>query len=120
ARDFRSGGLEFDCGYGLFVTALDADNGAPAADWDTPQGGCIAFALGRNAALSGGPCESISGVQDAWLAWVQWVIAAGVDGVDFRISGHGTHTDEPLDYGFNDEVLEGLRHQGSGETLDEI
>ena len=70
--------------------------------------------------MSGAPCESIPGVQDAWLAWVQWVIDAGVDGVDFRISAHGTHTDEPLDYGFNDEVLEGLRRQGSDENLDAI
>jgi hypothetical protein len=120
ARDFRTNGLEFDCGYGLFVTALDANNAAPAADWDAPQGGCIAFALGRNMELSGAPSESIAGVQYAWLAWVEWVIDAGVDGVDFRISGHGTHTDDPLAYGFNDEVLAGLRRQGIAETLDTI
>ena len=119
-RDFRTAGLEFDCGYGPFMTALDVDNSATSAAWDTPQGGCIAFATGKNDVLSGGPCESLPEVQDAWLIWLQWLIDAGVDGVDFRISAHGTHTDEPLDYGFNEEILAGLRRQGSDESAVEI
>ena len=70
-RDFRRQGLEFDCGYGLFQYALDADNRAQSAAWDTPQGGCIAFALGVNEVLGGAPCESVPAVQDAWLAWLR-------------------------------------------------
>lgn len=104
-RDFRREGLEFDCGYGLFRYALDADNRAQSAAWDTPQGGCVAFALGVNPVLGGAPCESVPAIQDAWLAWLRSLIDAGVDGVDIRISAHGTHTDEPFEYGFNDEVL---------------
>ena len=34
------------------------------------------------------------------------MIAAGVDGVDFREENHSTHTDYPEDYGFNDVVLQ--------------
>ena len=105
-RDFRRGGVEFDCGYGLFQYALDADNHEGSAAWDTPQGGCVAFALGVNPTLGGAPCASVPAVQDAWLAWLQSLIAAGVDGVDIRISGHGTHTDQPFEYGFNDEALD--------------
>lgn len=119
-RDFRTAGLEFDCGYGPFMTALDMDNSATSAAWDTPQGGCIAFATGKNDVLSGGPCESLLEVQAAWLTWLQWLIDAGVDGVDFRISAHGTHTDEPLDYGFNEEIVAGLRHAGRNESDVEI
>jgi hypothetical protein len=103
-RDFRIGGLEFDIGYGPFRIALDVDNSANDENWDTPQGGCIAFAIGSNPELGGAPCESLPEVQARWLDWLQWLIAAGVDGVDMRISAHGTHTDEPLEYGFNDEV----------------
>jgi len=119
-RDFRTAGLEFDCGYGPFLTALDVDNAAASASWDTPQGGCIAFATGRNDVLAGAPCESLPEVQEAWQAWLRWIIDAGVDGVDFRISAHGTHTDQAPEYGFNEEVLAGLRRQGRVETLDEI
>ena len=104
-RDFRTSGLEYDCGYGSFTTSLDADNEATTENWDTPQGGCIGFATGVNDELGGAPCESLPEVQSAWLGWVDWLIAAGVDGVDFRISAHGTHTDEPFAYGFNDEVV---------------
>ena len=104
-RDFRRQGLEFDCGYGLFEYALDADNRAASAAWDDPQGGCVAFAVGSNAFLGGAPCESLPAVQDAWLAWLQRLIDAGVDGVDIRVSAHGSHTDEPFAYGFNAEVL---------------
>jgi hypothetical protein len=120
ARDFRTDGLELDCGYGLFRTALDADNAAPSTEWDTPQGGCIAFATGTNAELSGAPCESIPGVQDAWLAWLDWLIGHGVDGVDVRISAHGTHTDAPGEYGFNEEVLATLGRTGDAENRDAL
>jgi hypothetical protein len=108
-RDFRTGGLEFDCGYGPFLTALDVDNSAVTEGWDTPQGGCIAFALGRNDVLSGGPDESRPEVRAAWLDWVRWLLAAGVDGIDVRISAHGTHTDEPFAYG-SDPIERGDRY----------
>ena len=54
------------------------------------------------AARPASPCPA---VQDAWLRWLDSLIAAGVDGVDFRISAHGSHTDEPFEYGFNEEIL---------------
>ena len=58
-----------------------------------------------NAFLGGAPCESLPAVQDAWLRLARAPHRAGVDGVDIRISAHGSHTDEPFDYGFNAEVL---------------
>jgi hypothetical protein len=116
-RDFRTGGLEYDCGYGPFSTALDADNEAATESWDTPQGGCIAIALGVNDELSGAPCESLADVQANWLRWVDWLLAAGVDGIDVRISAHGTHTDEPHAYGFNDEILAAVEDAGDATTV---
>ncbi|HVA86780.1 MAG TPA: hypothetical protein VNF73_10755 [Candidatus Saccharimonadales bacterium] len=108
-RDFRTDGLEFDAGYGPFAIDLDVDNGAPNATWSAPQGGCVAFALGRNESLAGAPCESEPEVQRIWLAWIERLIRAGVDGVDIRVSAHGTLTDEPAAYGFNAPVIDAYR-----------
>jgi hypothetical protein len=116
-RDFRTGGLEYDCGYGPFSTALDADNQARTENWDTPQGGCVAIAPGVNDELSGAPCESLADVQANWLRWVDWLLAAGVDGIDVRISAHGTHTDEPHQYGFNDEILAAVEDAADATTV---
>jgi hypothetical protein len=108
-RDFRIDGLEFDTGYGPFVIDLDVDNGAPTTTWSTPQGGCVALAVGRNETLPGAPCESEPEVQRIWLAWIGRLIRAGVDGVDIRVSAHGTLTDEPAAYGFNASGIEAYR-----------
>jgi hypothetical protein len=36
------------------------------------------------------------------------MLDAGVDGIDFRVENHSTHTDFPFDYGYNPVVLERL------------
>ena len=108
-RDFRSGDLEYDTGLGSAVVRLDVSNSAAEfknvltyAD-DVPDG-VIAFAKGRNRYLSGSLCEGDPEVETYWLDWVSDCIAAGVDGLDVRISCHSSWTDSPEIYGFNPPV----------------
>jgi len=103
--NFRSGGLMFDYGWGARAITLDAPNASGRT-------GFIAYAAGRNKHLPGALCETEPKVQKFWLSCLEEMIAAGVDGVDFREENHSTHTDFPDEYGFNPVVLkrcEGLR-----------
>ena len=122
-RDFRSGDLAFDAGIGDAYVCLDANNQRPICphclergisdcglatifpDMPICRDGIIAFAKGRNEYLSGSLCEGYAEVQAYWLAWISDCIAAGVDGVDIRISNHSSWTDTPELYGFNEPVL---------------
>ena len=108
-RDLRSGDLEYDTGLGSAVVRLDVSNSAAEfkniltyAD-DVPDG-VIAFAKGRNRYLSGSLCEGYPEVKAYWMDWVSDCIAAGVDGLDVRISCHSSWTDSPQIYGFNPPV----------------
>ena len=108
-RDFRSGDLEYDTGLGSAVVRLDVSNSAAEfkniltyAD-DVPDG-VIAFAKGRNRYLAGSLCEGYPEVGAYWMDWVSDCIAAGVDGMDVRISCHSSWTDSPDIYGFNPPV----------------
>lgn len=109
-QNFRSAGLSFGFGWGAAAVTLDASNA-------NGKQGLIAFARGRNRYLVGGAlCESEPRVQQFWMQCLEEMIAAGVDGVDFREENHSTHSDHPEDYGFNEAVLKqcgGLR----GEAL---
>lgn len=105
--DFRHYGLVFDYGWGKSVSSLDDSNAAG-------RNGIIAFARGKNATLPAALCETEPQVQAFWLDCLREMIAAGVDGVDFREENHCTHTDEPEAYGFNAVVLERCR---AGEAL---
>ena len=123
-RDFRSGGLEYDAGHGDINVCLDATNARTICvhcrergvsdcmqnplypEHTVCQDGVIAFARGRNAYLSGSPCEAYPEVQGLWLDWVGDCLCAGVDGVDWRISNHSSWTDTPELYGFNEPVLD--------------
>lgn len=96
--DFRKGGLVFDYGWGAVPVTLDEPN-------TDGKKGLIAFARGRNSYLTGALCETEPDVQTFWLRCLNEMIAAGVDGVDFREENHSTHTDHPEDYGFNPAVL---------------
>jgi len=96
--DFRKWGLIFDWGWGRMVSALDVSN----ADG---RSGIIAFARGRNSTLPAALCETEPAVQEFWLDCLREILAAGVDGVDFREENHCTHTDDPDAYGFNPVVL---------------
>ena len=108
-RDLRSGDLEYDTGLGGAMVRLDVSNSA--AEFDNvlthaadAADGVIAFAKGRNTYVSGSLCEGEPEVQAYWMEWVSDCIAAGVDGVDVRISCHSSWTDSPQIYGFNPPV----------------
>ncbi len=122
-RNFRTGGLEFDGGIGAIPVTLDVDNRLPNCTTCSAQGradcmgaitlypefplcrdGLVAFARGRNAYYSGGLCEAYPEVQDYWLDWIGECLAAGVDGLDIRISNHSTWSDYMDLYGFNEPV----------------
>jgi len=97
--NFREGGLSFDYGWGAQRVALDEPN-------TSGRQGFIAFTRGRNRYLPGALCETEPDVQAFWLSCLEEMIAAGVDGVDFREENHSCHTDTVNDYGFNDVVLQ--------------
>ena len=103
--DFRNWGLLFDCGYGRQKAFLDAPNASG-------HQGCAAFGRGRNEYLPGALCETEPEVRQFWLSCIEEMLDAGVDGVDFRVENHGTHTEYPEEYGFNDVVLEECRLRG--------
>ena len=109
SRDFRTGGLEYDAGLGDLDVCLDVTNESPVSSdsqWKRGRDGVIALARGRNEYLSGSLCEAYPEVRAYWLSWVGQCIAAGVDGVDFRISCHSSWTNTPDIYGFNGPVVE--------------
>ena len=116
-RDFRTGGLEFDSGLGTLAVTLDANNQeqGEVVEWKSShqRGGVIAFARGKNDYLPSTPCEVYPAVRKLWAGWVDRVLDAGVDGIDIRISHHGSVVDEPLNYGFNEPLLEEF-HQRFG------
>lgn len=102
---FRDWGLVFDCGYGRSRARLDEANTAG-------NKGVVAFARGRNEYLPGALCETEPAVREFWLECIAEMIEAGVDGVDFRVENHGTHTEYPEEYGFNEVVLEECARRG--------
>ena len=117
--DFREWGLIFDFGWARQLVRLDEPNEAPASriGYGAGRKGLIAFAAGRNEYLPGALCETEPAVQAYWLTWVQEMIDAGVDGVDFRVENHSTHSDFPEEYGFNDVVLESAAARNPQDPL---
>ena len=119
-REFRTYGLDFDSGLGLLPVDLDVSNsGVKPGDWWNKfmSGGVIAFARGKNEYLPCTPCELYPEVQKLWSGWVERLIQAGVDGIDLRISAHGSLTDEPYAYGFNEPVVEAYRQRFGADLL---
>jgi hypothetical protein len=131
-RDFRTYGLEFDQGYGHLSIALDEPWQDPTGDRWThfkgedefadeaifghgQAGGFLGIARGKNAYHAATPCEAYAEVRALWLGWVTAMLDAGVDGVDLRISAHGSLSDEPEAYGWNPPVLaEYAKRHGPG------
>ena len=106
--DFRNWGLVYDYGWARKPIRLDEPNSASAETigYGSGRKGLIAFTADRNTYLPGALCETEPTVQAYWLTWIREMIAAGVDGVDFRVENHSTHTDFPEEYGYNDIILE--------------
>lgn len=112
-RDFHTQGLEFDSGFGPQLTTLDVatdpDPGFvdPGMWWHKIHtGGVVAFARGKNEYLPATPCEMYREVRTLWDDWVDYLVASGVDGIDIRVSHHGSLVDEPQEYGFNQPVID--------------
>jgi hypothetical protein len=115
-RDLRTGDLEFDAGVGDVVIRLDVANSRPVSPgWSGSGGdtsdGVVAFARGRNEFVSGALCEGYPEVREHWLSWVGECIAAGVDGVDVRISNHSGWSNDSTQYGFNEPVVQEYRRR---------
>jgi hypothetical protein len=104
--DFRGWGLMFDVGRGGILVHLDQPNASG-------KQGLVAFTRGRNEYLPGALCETEPEVQAFWLSCIREMLDAGVDGVDFRVENHGTHTDYCDEYGYNDAVLEECARRGN-------
>ena len=109
-RDLRTGDLQYDGGLGDVIVCLDVSNSAAEfPGWEgsgsNTRDGVVAFAKGRNQYLSGALCEAYPQVQDFWMGWVGECVAAGVDGMDVRISCHSSWTDWPDSFGFNEPVV---------------
>jgi hypothetical protein len=113
--DFRNWGLIFDTGRGQTVIRLDEPN-------DSGGSGLIAFTRGRNEFLPGALCETEPRVQAYWLSCLREMLDADVDGIDFRVENHGTHTDYYEEYGFNQVVLDACARRGStdSDTIAEV
>ena len=67
------------------------------------------FARGKNEYLAATPAESLPEVRRLWSGWVDRILDSGVDGLDIRVSAHGSLTDEPLEYGYDEPVVEEFR-----------
>ncbi|HRE83613.1 MAG TPA: hypothetical protein PLN52_21385 [Opitutaceae bacterium] len=134
-RDFRTYGLEFDMGYGHLPITLDQPwKGASSDPWKPfsgedefaeetlfgkgPTGGFIGIALGRNEYAAAAPSEAYAEVRALWLTWVRQMLDAGVDGVNLRISAHGTLSDEPDAYGWNPPVIAAYRQRYGEGPID--
>ena len=108
-RDFRTSGLEFDSGFGRHLADLDVDNTSDRGNIRyraMSDDGVIAFARGKNDYLPAAPCEAYPEVRKLWSGWIERIVETGVDGVALRSSSHGTFTDEPMEYGFNEPLAE--------------
>ena len=120
-RNFRTGGLEFDSGFGTLQCSLDSSNKPPEVinRWNAIQrGGIIAVAKGLNDYLPSTPCEMYPEVQKLWNGWVDRVLATGVDGIDIRISSHGNLVDAPYEYGFDAPTIEKFINENGYEPTD--
>ncbi len=115
--DFRTWGIEYDNGFGRCVLHLDAPNTSPhSGPWSQGRAGFVAFTRGRNEYLPAALCAAYPEVQQFWLSQVQACLDAGVDGMDWRIENHCTHTDDFFAYGFNDVVIEEYRRRYGPST----
>ena len=113
-RDFSEYGLDFDCGLGTYETSFDDQNNQrdDSGNWKWMlAGGVIAFARGKNEYLAGTPCEAYPEVRRLWSGWAQRIIDSGVDGIDVRISAHGSLTNEPSEYGYNKIIVDEFKQK---------
>ena len=134
-RDFRSYGLEFDSGYGTRLMSLDRVwepepealklEKVKISKWHEHRaelglgsgGGFLGFARGKNEYLPTAPCAAYPEVRKLWLWRIGRMLEKGVDGVVLRVSAHGTLTDEPFQYGFNEPIVQAYKERHGVDLL---
>ena len=111
-RNLEGDGPDFDSGMGHFEIPLDvnvASEGKGVFWHRLAVGGLVAFAQGKNDYLPGTVSEVYPEVHRLWDGWVDRILETGVDGIDIRVSSHGSLVDEPWEYGFDEPVVEAYR-----------
>ena len=111
-RDLNGDGPDFDSGMGHFEIPLDVNVSSEGEGvfWHRlAVGGLVAFAQGKNEYLPGTVSEVYPEVHRLWDGWVDRILETGVDGIDIRVSSHGSLVDEPWEYGFDEPVVEAYR-----------
>ncbi len=111
-RDLVGDGPDFDSGMGHFEIPLDVNVSSEGEGvfWHRlAVGGLVGFAQGKNDYLPGTVSEVYPEVHRLWDGWVDRILETGVDGIDIRVSSHGSLVDEPWEYGFDEPVVEAYR-----------
>ena len=111
-RDLGNNAPDFDSGLGHFEIPLDvtASSEGQGLFWNSlAGGGLVGFAQGKNDYLPGTVSEVYPEVHRLWDGWVDRILETGVDGIDIRVSSHGSLVDEPWEYGFDEPVVEAYR-----------
>ena len=111
-RDLEDNSPDFDSGLGHFEIPLDgnASSEGDGSFWNRlAVGGLVGFAQGKNEYLPGTVSEAYPEVHRLWDGWVDRILETGVDGIDIRVSSHGSLVDEPWDYGFDELAVEAYR-----------
>jgi len=88
---------------------IDTDSGG-YSDAESADFGSVAVMRGKPEYLLGNLSPAYETVRDHWLDIVRECIAAGVDGVNFRLQNH-TRSHEHYEYGYNDPVCD----RGAGQ-----
>lgn len=111
-RNLGDNSPDYDSGMGHFEIPLDVNASAEGGNhfWDRmARGGLVGFAQGKNNYLPGTVSEVYPEVHRLWDGWVDRILETGVDGIDIRVSSHGSLVDEPWEYGFDEPVVEAYR-----------
>ena len=117
-RDLGSNTPDFDSGLGHIEIPLDvnASSEGQGLFWNSlAGGGLVGFAQGKNDYLPGTVSEVYSEVHRLWDGWVDRILETGVDGIDIRVSSHGSLVDEPWEYGFDEPAVEAYRMKQGAE-----
>ena len=111
-RNLEGDGPDYDSGMGHFEIPLDVNVASEGEGvfWNRlAVGGLVGFAQGKNEYLPGTVSEVYPEVHRLWDGWVDRILETGVDGIDIRVSSHGSLVDEPWEYGFDDPVVDAYR-----------
>ena len=117
-RDLGSNTPDFDSGLGHIEIPLDVNASSEREGffWNRlAGGGLVGFAQGKNDYLPGTVSEVYPEVHRLWDGWVDRILETGVDGIDIRVSSHGSLVDEPWEYGFDEPVVEAYRMKHGAE-----